>query len=183
MARPRPGHALLLLPLVLVAGWLIVRGRTVREEPADVLRALRSAGGPTLPEARLAGAGERSEPSSYNRETLYEYIDGAAEAYLARGFERCLVATYAFTGVAGGSLDISAEVYRFSRPEGAREQMSAERPTAAAPAAGVQGAFSDATVLVAVRGRDYLKLTALTEAVDSKRPLAAIAAAWSKDQP
>src|SRR5512136_3330112 len=163
MARLRVRHALLLLPLVLVAVWLVQRGRAVRDDPADVLRALRSAHGPTLPTAGAAGASARSETSSYDRETLYEYIDGAAEAYLARGFERCLVATYGFVSPA---LEVTAEVYRFAADGGAHEQMLAERPTAASPVVGLADAFADPSTLVAIRGRDYLKLTALSSGAE-----------------
>jgi Family of unknown function (DUF6599) len=176
MARLRVRHALLLLPLVLVVVWLAQRGRAVRDNPADVLHALRSAHGPTLPTAGAAGASARSETSSYDRETLYEYIDGAAEAYLARGFERCLVATYGFVSPA---LDITAEVYRFAADGGAREQMLAERPTAASPVVGLADAFADPSTLVAIRGRDYLKLTALSSGAENA--LAGIAAAWARE--
>jgi hypothetical protein len=64
---------------VIVAVWLTQRGRALREDPADVLRALRAAHGPTLPPPGAAGASARTETSAYGRETLYEYIDGAAE--------------------------------------------------------------------------------------------------------
>jgi len=177
MARPRVRHALLLLPLVLVAVWLVARGRAVRDDPADVLRALRAAHGPTLPAAPSAGASARSETSSYDRETLYEYIDGAAESYLARGFERCLVATYTF---AGAPLDVTAEVYRFAEPGGAREQMLAERPNAATPLPGIADAYVDPATVVAIRGRDYLKLTALGSGAE--KALADLAAAWAREQ-
>jgi hypothetical protein len=183
MVRPRPGHALLLLPLVLVAGWLIMRGRATRENPADVLRALRSTAGPTLPAANAVGAIARSQTSSYDRETLYEYIDGAADGYLGRGFERCLVATYTFETAPGATLDISAEVYRFAAADGAHGQMLSERPTAAAPIPGVEGAVGDATTLVVTRGRDYLKLTALAEGATTHTALAGVAGAWLRDRP
>ncbi|OFV79458.1 MAG: hypothetical protein A2Y78_04910 [Acidobacteria bacterium RBG_13_68_16] len=181
MGRPRVRHALLLLPLVIVAVWLTQRARAVRDDPADVLRALRAAHGPMLPAAGTAGASARTETSAYDRETLYEYIDGAAESYLARGFERCLVATYTFTGTAGSALDITAEVYRFAAPGGAKEQMLAERPNAATPLPGIADAFVDPSTLVAIRGRDYLKLTAL--ASGAEKALVGIAAAWAGEQP
>ncbi len=180
MTRPRVWHALLLLPLVAVAAWLVVRGRTTRGDPAAVLAALRAAGGPSLPEARATGATARSEPSSYTRDSLYEYIDGAAESYLARGFERCVVATYTFPSPTNDALDVTAEVYRFAAPAGAREQMASERPTGAAPVAGVTDAFADPSTLVACRDRDYLKLTALSAGPGAAKPLAALAVAWQK---
>ena len=180
MARPRVWHALLLLPLLAVAGWIVERGRVVRDDPAAVLAALRAAGGPSLPGPAAAGAAARSEPSSYTRDTLYEYIDGAAESYLTRGFERCVVATYTFPSPPTDALDVTAEVYRFAAPAGAREQMAAERPTGATPVAGVADGFADPSTLVACRGRDYLKLTALSAGPGAGKTLAGIAAAWQR---
>ncbi len=183
MTRPRVWHAFLLLPLVAVAVWVVARGRTTRDDPAAVLAALRAAAGPSLPGAAAAGATARSAPSSYNRDSLYEYIDGAAESYLARGFERCLVATYTFPSTAADALDVTAEVYRFAAPAGAREQMASERPAAAVPVAGVADAFADPSTLVACRGRDYLKLTALSAGPGAGKALFAVAAAWQKANP
>lgn len=180
MSRPRAWHALLLLPLAGVAAWLAVRAQAVRDDPAAVLAALRAAAGPTLPEAGAAGATARSEPSSYTRDTLYEYIDGAAEAYLSRGFERCTVATYTFAAEAGAALDVTAEVYRFGPPAGARALMESERPSAAKPVASLPDAFADETTLVSVRGGDYLKLTSLGAGASSPGALASLAAAWAK---
>ncbi len=183
MARLRAWHALLLLPLAAVAAWLVVRGRTVRDDPGAVLAALRAAAGPALPDAGAAGATGRSEPSAYTRDTLYEYIDGAAEAYLARGFERCVVATYTFAPPTGDALDVTAEVYRFGTPDGARGQMDAERPAAATAVEGLPAAVSDPTTLLSVRGRDYLKLTALGSGAGTARALAGVAAAWHGAKP
>ena len=152
------------------------------QDPAAVLVALRSAQGPRLPEPKTIGAALRSEPASYTRETLYEYVDGAAESYLARGFERCLAASYTFDGAAGASLEVEAEVYRFATADGARAQLESERPVSASPVAGMAGSWADTTTLVATRGRDYLKLTALAEG-DSRRTLVALAAGWEKGLP
>jgi len=183
VTRPRAWHALLLLPLAGIAVWLVVRGRAVRDDPAAVLAALRATAGPTLPDAGAAGATGRSEPSSYDRDTLYEYIDGAAEAYLSRGFERCVVATYTVAPAGTEALDITAEVYRFSAVGGATGQMDAERPAAAQPVGGVPGALSDSTTLLSVRGCDYLKLTSLGSGRDAGKALAGLAAAWHRVQP
>ncbi|MDD5562621.1 MAG: hypothetical protein PHQ91_02795 [Thermoanaerobaculaceae bacterium] len=183
MTRPRAGHALLLLPLVAVATWFAARGRTARDDPGAVLAALRAAAGPSLPAAGAAGATARSEPAAYTRETLYEYIDGAAEAYLARGFERCVAATFTFSSATGDALDVTAEVYRFAAPAGAHAQMESERPAGAAPIPGLTEAFADPSTAVACRGRDYLKLTALTAGPGAEKVLAAMAAAWRQGKP
>lgn len=183
MVRPRAWHALLLLPLAGVTAWLVVRGRTAREDPATVLSALRQAAGPALPDPIAAGATARSDPAAYTRDTLYEYIDGAAEAYLSNGFERCVAATYTFASEAGQTLDVTAEVYRFKAPDGARQQMEAERPANSKPLPGMPDAFADDTTLVSVRGGDYLKLTALGAGASSPKALAAVAGAWMKAGP
>jgi hypothetical protein len=180
--RPRIWHALLLLPLVAVVVWVAARGRVNREDPADVLKHLKTAQAPTLPAAKAAGASERSALEQYDRETLYDYIDGAAEAFIARGFERCTVATYTIAGV-GAGLEVSAEVYRFAAADGARQQLEADRPSAVKPQAQLPAALTDGNVLLLASGRDLLKLTSLGRGVDAAPALVAIAAAWQKDQP
>jgi hypothetical protein len=55
--------------------------------------------------------------------------------------------------------------------------MSAERPSQSMPVAGLDRAFSDATTLVATRGRDYLKLTTLGNDAASAEMLARLARA------
>jgi len=176
-ARPAVRHLLLLLPLVAVVVWVAWRAGALRDDPAAVLRALRAAQAPALPEAGAVGATDRSTPETYDRESLYQFIDGAAEAYLARGFEACVAATYSFAA-AGGPLDVAAEVYRFSGGEGARGQRDEERPAAAVAVPEAADALSDGTVLLAVRGRDLLKLTALGADPHTGTILARIATTW-----
>jgi hypothetical protein len=178
-SRPRFWHVLLLLPLVAIVIWVAARGRVNREDPADVLRHLKTAQAPTLPEPTAAGAAARSALESYDRESLFDYIDGAAEAFNKRGFERCTAATY----TAAGGLEVSAEVYRFAAPDGARAQIEADRPTTVRSPAPLPGALTDGQVLLLASGRDLLKLTSLGRGVDASGTLAAIAAAWQKDQP
>jgi len=168
---------------VAVAIWVAGRGRGLRDDPAEVLRHLRAAGAPALPEAASAAASARSEIEQYDRETLYEFIDGAADAYLVNGFERCAAATFTFAGAAGGELEVAAEVYRFAAADGARAQLEAERPTAGNVIEGIPGAVSDGMVLLLVEGRDLLKLTALGRGADAAGELGRIAAAWQKEQP
>lgn len=179
---PRPWHLLLLLPLAGVAGWMGWRAQLVRDDPAHVLLALKAAVGPALPAEAKAGATRRTTPQSYDRETLYEFIDGAAEAYLANGFERCVATVFTFADGAG-ELEVAAEVYRFGTAEGARAQMASERPAGAVAVPGLAEAFADPSTLVAVRRRDYLKLTAMATGPAAEKAMGRVAAVWFAEQP
>jgi hypothetical protein len=179
-ARFRPVHAALLALLAAALALVLAPARRLREDPSDVLRALRAARGPALPSPAAVGAASLSAPGRYGKDTLADVIDGAAEAYLANGFVAARMAVYAFDR--GAPLEVSAEAHRFERPDGARAQAAAERPRRAEPVPGVEGAISDGTVLLAVAGRDYLKLTVVTPGAGGPEALATIAAAWRKEQ-
>jgi hypothetical protein len=56
--------------------------------------------------------------------------------------------------------------------------MSSEAPSTGTPVAGVTGATADASTLVATRGRDFLKLTALGTGDGVRDTLVKMAAAW-----
>jgi len=178
--RPGPWHAALVVALAAAVAWVLAEGRRTREDPAEVVRALRAARGPALPAAPLAGATSRGEAQRFDRDTLYELVDGAAEAYLSRGFASCVAAVYAFAGPAG-LLEVAAEAHRFADEAGARAQLAAERPRQAREVPGLPGGASDGQVLVAAAGRDLLKLTALTPGPGAGEALAALAAAWRKE--
>jgi len=168
----------LLLPLVAIVAWVTWRGGRTREDPAAVLAALKAAQGPVLPAAAAVGAASAAEIAGYDRETLYEFIDGAADGYLARGFQRCVATTFAFATPAG-EIEVAAEVYRFGDAAGALGQLEAERPAAAGALAGLPAAWSDGNVLVAARGPDYLKVTAFAPGAEAARALESVARAWS----
>ncbi|HSM52413.1 MAG TPA: DUF6599 family protein [Thermoanaerobaculia bacterium] len=177
--KPRPVHFVLVALLVAVVGLVVAGGRRTRDDREATLAALRTAAGPRLPSALGAGATARDEPVRYAADTLYELIDGAAEGYLADGFESCLAAVYDFAGH-----EVAAEVHRFASPEGARARLEAERPRAAVAVPELPEGVSDGAVLLARSGRDLLKLTRL----DPTRPggeaaLAALALAWQRESP
>ena len=186
MPRPagplRPVHVALVVALAAVVAAVLWTGRRTREDPADVLRALRASRGPVLPEAGKVGATAATAPVRYGRDTLAEVIDGAAEGYLANGFVAAVMATYAFGRASAPAVEIAAEAHRFERADGARAQAAAERPPRAAPVAGLADASSDGAVLLAVSGRDLLKLTLLSPGEGGPEALAAIAGAWRKEQ-
>lgn len=169
-----------MLALAVAAGAVLLPGRRVREEAPDVLAALRAARGPSLPAAGRVGAASATSPARYGRSALADVIDGAAEAYLANGFVAAAMSIYAFGGAA--PVEVSAEAHRFERDSGARAQAGAERPRRAAPVPGVEGAVSDGTVLLAVAGRDLLKLTVVSPGAGGREALAAIASEWRKEQ-
>ncbi|MGV8040502.1 MAG: DUF6599 family protein [Thermoanaerobaculaceae bacterium] len=174
---PRPGHVLLLLPLAAVAAWIGWRAERLRDDPAHVLEALRTAAGPVLPAEAAVGAATRTALESYDTQTLYDFIDGAAESYIGNGFERCVATVYTFRGAAGEH-EVAAEVYRFGAEAGARAQLASERPGSASEVAGLAGAVADPSTLLAVRGRDYLKLTAMSTGPAADAAMHAVAAAW-----
>jgi hypothetical protein len=182
--KPRFVHLVLLLALAGAIGAVLTRGRQVREDRAVVLAALRDARGPALPAVGRSGARSASEPARYDADTLYELINGAAEAYLARGFEECIASTFAFATPAG-EVEVAAEVHRFGEAAGARVQLEAERPRRGAPVDGVvgaNGAVSDGSVLLVVSGRDLLKLTRLDMRPDGGEVLVALAVAWLEER-
>ncbi len=180
--RPlRPVHLALVLALAALVAAVLLPGRRMRDDPADVLRALRASRGPSLPPAPAVGAASQTPPTRYAKDTLAEVIDGAAEVYLRNGFASGVMATYAFER-AGATVEVAAEAHRFERADGARAQAAAEAPPRAAPVDGLPGASSDGAVLLAVSGRDLLKLTVLSQGEGGPEALAAVAAAWRKEQ-
>jgi hypothetical protein len=179
----RPVHAALLALLGAVLAAVLIPGRVPRAEPADVLLALQAARGPALPQPGRAGAASATPVARYGRETLADVIDGAAEAYLERGFTAAAFATYAFGLPGDPPVEVAAEAHRFKTEAGAEAQAQAERPPRARPLPGLPGAVSDGSVLVARAGREVLKITLLSPGAGGADALASLANAWKKEQP
>lgn len=180
----RPAHAALLFLLAAAVAAVLLPGRRVREEAPDVLRALRAARGPVLPGAGRVGAVSATPARRYGRATLADVIDGAAEGYLANGFTAAAMAEYTFAAGAA-QLEVSAEVHRFEREAGSAAQAEAERPRRAAPVPGLEGTVTDGAVLLAVSGRELLKLTVVSPGAGGAggpAALVAIAAAWREER-
>jgi hypothetical protein len=179
----RTHHAVLLALLAGVVVAVLAPGRVQRPEPADVLLALQAARGPALPPPGRAGAASATPVARYGKETLADVIDGAAEAYLERGFTAAAFATYTFDRPGAPPVEVAAEAHRFQTEAGAEAQALAERPTRASPVAGLPSASSDGSVLVARSGRELLKLTLLSPGAAGGEPLSALASAWKKETP
>ncbi len=82
----------------------------------------------TLP-AQVGGWKKPPKPVVYDRDTLFDYIDGGAELYLAFGFQRAT--TFEYT--AGKDDDIKVDIFDMGSPRGAfgvfahgRESVAAE---------------------------------------------------------
>jgi hypothetical protein len=109
-----------------------------------------------LPPAGAPAGWTRSKPpQTYSADTLWEFIDGAAETYVGFGFQEALSAGYAH----GGS-DVGIEIYQMADPLRAFGIYTQERPPAPpAVQAGVEG-YVNSNVLVFWKGASYVKLIA-----------------------
>ncbi len=95
---------------------------------------------------------------TFSPETLYEYINGAADLYLKYDFQELQVAEYHGTGKAS----LTIEIYRHRTPTHAFGIYSQERnPQAQFLPLGVQG-FREEGLLVFVSGNFYVKITGST---------------------
>jgi hypothetical protein len=176
-------HVGLVAVLVALVAAVLWPGRQRREDRADVLAALKASRGPSLPELARAGATSATAPVRASRESLADVLDGAAEAYLSRGFTAAAIDTNSIGPPGGSPVEEAAEAHRFQTAEGAAEQLAAERPRRAQPLSGLDGAVGDGSVLLWRVGRDLLKLTLVTPGAGGTDALAAVASAWKKERP
>jgi hypothetical protein len=104
---------------------------------------------------RIDGWSQAGDPQTYSSETLYEYINGAADLYLTYEFRELLVAEY--QGPQKGSVTI--EIYRHGSPPQAFGIYSQERlANATFLDVGIQG-YYEPGVLNFLAGPHYVKLT------------------------
>ena len=95
------------------------------------------------------------EPSRYLPENLFEYINGAAEIYLAYSFKELVVAQY---GQAGSEVNLSVEIYQMADENNAFGIYSAERfPDNNFIPVGVQGYLEEGSLNYLI-GPYYIKL-------------------------
>ena len=95
------------------------------------------------------------DPKIYSPETLFEYIDGAAEAYLGYDFQQLLVSTYEKEGTESV---VTVEIYDMSSPLNAFGIFSSERyPDIPEVQFGLAG-YLEGEVLNFISGPYYIKL-------------------------
>lgn len=127
---------------------------------------------------RIAGWKQAGKPESYDRKTVWQAINGAAELYLAYGLERLEVQAYS---VSKPRLKLEIQLYDLAQPINAFGVFSRERPEdAGAIRAGTEGAFAAPHHCLGYKDRFYLKVQVLAgelTAHSCERFLAALARA------
>jgi hypothetical protein len=120
-----------------------------------------------------AGWSRVKEPRRFSQADLWEYIDGAAEAYLAFGFQELATAGYAHAGTA---VDATVDLFRMADRVGAFGVFAQERATSCADVAvGVDGCYAGGA-LAFWSGSYFVKLTAFKDTPETRQSLAALAA-------
>jgi hypothetical protein len=115
---------------------------------------------------RLAG-----KPQIFSPETLYDYLDGAADLYHAYEFQELTVAEYK----GGGKAAVTVEVYRHQDLNQAFGIYSQERlPDAKYLDLGAQG-YYEPNVLNFISGPYYVKITGLNTGEDDEKILLPLA--------
>ncbi len=104
---------------------------------------------------RVEGWTEDGAPRSFFPETLYEYIDGAAENYLSYDFKELLVVDLK---KAGGAATLTVEVYDMGLPANAFGIFGAERYPENGPVAVGDLGYLEGESLNFMAGRYYVKL-------------------------
>ena len=102
---------------------------------------------------KLAGWNTDGKILSFNKENLYEHIDGAAEFYLSYGFDLLQVASWSNNGA-----EVTIEVYDHADPLHAFGIYSIERSAKAEiVTVGLEG-YGDAATFNFVAGKYYVKM-------------------------
>ena len=133
------------------------------------------AGGPDLPAffPDLPGWSRDGGVEQFAPDNLYEHIDGAAENFLACGFELLAVQNY----VNGKKQALTAEIYFHGTPENAFAIYGSERPLAGAYLALGSEGYHEEGVLNFISDAYYVKLNAFDLGAQGDEALQALAAA------
>jgi hypothetical protein len=104
----------------------------------------------------LDGWSRNGKTESFQADNLYEHIDGAAENFLACGFERLAVQNY----VTAGKQSLTAEIYFHGTPENAFAIYASEKPLAGDYLALGSEGYAEEGVLNFISDAFYVKLNA-----------------------
>jgi len=123
-----------------------------------------------LPDAGAQGASRDGVMAAYGPATLYEYIDGAAEGFIAYDFVALGHAAYK-----KGDAEVTVDIYDMGQADNAFGVYSSERsPESDFINMGAEGYRSD-SVLNFLQGRYYVKLSAFSEKQKTRQILEAFA--------
>jgi len=126
---------------------------------------------------RLPGWALTDKVQRFIPESLFEYINGAAESYLGYEFRELAVGQY---GIQGGSAAMTVEVYDLGTARNAFGIYGSERwPESPFLTVGVQG-YLEEGALNFLAGRYYVKLLCFEGGADADRHLKSFAAAVVK---
>jgi hypothetical protein len=104
--------------------------------------------------AGLPGVTLKAPVALFDRETLFDHINGGAPAYLDRNFRR--LAAVELTTADG--VDLNVDVYDMTTPRDAQAIHQAERQPSAREVPGWPGCLAASMSLTFVAGRYYVKL-------------------------
>jgi hypothetical protein len=119
---------------------------------ALLLAAAGGPGGKLLP--RIDGWKLQAPPTTYTPETLFEYIDGGADAYLSYDFQELVAASY----VNAKKVEVTADLYRHRDPARAFGMYSQERRAGSSKMLGKLEGVASPDHLEFVAGDYYVKL-------------------------
>lgn len=111
-----------------------------------------------LPASGTAGWSRTREPQVFGPGNLWEHINGAAETYLGFGLQEAATAGY----TSGSGLEATVDIFRMADSVNAFGIYRQELNPAAEPVDVGDEGHSNANVLNFRKGRDYVKITALT---------------------
>ncbi len=104
--------------------------------------------------SKIEGWKTLDEPLSYNRQNLWEYIDGAADLFLSYGFEQLISQE-----LEQDSIIVVLDVYDMGKPLNAFGIYSAERPSKAGRrSAGTEAVIIPPYQALMVKGKYYVKV-------------------------
>jgi hypothetical protein len=107
------------------------------------------------PAGSLAGWARSKPPQAYSADTLWEFIDGAAETYVGFGFQDALS-----VGYTNGEAEVGIEIYQMADSLHAFGIYAQERsPTPQVVTAGAEG-YANSNVLNFWKGPCYVKMIA-----------------------
>lgn len=131
--------------------------------------------GPLPPSEAVAGWALAGEPRTFTPGNLYEYINGAADLFLAYGF--CSLAAGSYLPGGDEARSITVDVYDMGEPLHAYGIWASERPEDLAPVAGLPGSYQVEGLIAFRRGAHYVKVSALDQAdMEVARALARLTA-------